>query len=508
MSEAEVINMMLNRKLESGSQYSNLIPNYLSIKHSFELPAEYSDTYETLEYMAYWTEKYANQFQKVANVLKGKNVLETVKNNYNFLYKHFQYKIDESLQQIYAPSAAWHFRKVGFDCKTFSVLASALLLCQNIEHSFVKVKLQGSNDWGHVYVQIPYQGSYLIIDATTHDNKEVNFIEKHEFNMKNLKHIGLASPYLDTPYLNLDAPSLACPGQVCSCNSGLSNPYNGDPYTMIQFESTPVGLNAISFDSIKSYIQTPISCWGGSAFSGSQANETAVIIGAFFENLLTNINLAVKTINVEKLTELDHNFNGYLRAGLCGYDKKRQEGWNDCTEDSIGAMQNILDFYQKVVWVGYDAWINKYFNVTDVSTMIYTNENIELEPTKFKFAFTNPACEKVVKIRKFQLKPGVTQIPEFEFTPYVQEVAANPSSFDVVKFLQGLTTVLVSFSPSSGTVVDENGNILTPTPIKDTTSNAGMGVLFGGLALTGLAVWGFSKMKDSGKGSTTKTTKK
>ena len=188
MSEAQVVNMMLHRKLELGSQYSRLIPNYLSIRHSFELPADYSDTYDTLEFMAFWTNEYASQFQKVANVLKGKNVLETVKNNYNFLYKHFQYKIDESLQQIYAPSAAWHFRKVGFDCKTFSVLAMALLLCQNIEASFVKVKLPGSNDWGHVYVQVPYQDSYLIIDATTHDNKEVDFIEKHEFNMKNLKH--------------------------------------------------------------------------------------------------------------------------------------------------------------------------------------------------------------------------------------------------------------------------------------------------------------------------------
>ncbi|WP_264550471.1 transglutaminase-like domain-containing protein [Flavobacterium sp. N2820] len=524
MSEAQLINTMLYRKLESGSQYSGLIPNYKHVKHSFELPQEFSDTYDTLEYMAYWTNKYANQFQKVANVLKGKNVLETVKNNYTFLYKHFQYKIDESLQQIYAPSAAWHFRKVGFDCKTFSSLASALLLCQDIDHSFVKVKLQGSNDWGHVYVQIPYQGSYLIIDATTHDNKEVNFHEKHEFNMKNLKHIGLASPYLNTPYLNLDSAALSCPGQACDCSSGLSNPYTY-PFLTAQ-PTTPfaVGLNGIDAGSISSIVNqldfnsimslfSGIDCIGGSAYDKDYLrNNTKLMTKTFADYALQINNAALNDIGL--LGFHTASFKGFAKMLDAAYKKGKQaQGWNSCSKDNFDATIRVTEFFSITAIQALDAWLNKFFTKGSVLSTL-TFKNYKSLTTGYSsgtgYWGTSAGGAETVTINepeyKYTIKADVSTIPVFELTNYTIQ-ADKANTFDSSTYLQSLNNVLEYFDTPLDTFPGESstGNNNTnpgsgSAVVKKTTESGGGVIIIGGLVIGALA-WGFSKMKDNGPGS-------
>jgi len=524
MSEAQLINTMLYRKLESGSQYSGLIPSYKHVKHSFELPAEYSDTYNTLEYMADWTNKYANQFQKVANVLKGENVLETVKNNYNFLYKHFQYKIDENLQQIYAPSAAWHFRKVGFDCKTFSSLASALLLCQNIDHSFVKVKLQGSNDWGHVYVQIPYQGSYLIIDATTHDNKEVDFIEKHEFNMKNLKHIGLASPYLNTPYLNLDNGALSCPGMACDCNSGLSNPYTA-PFLLTPEPTTPfvAGLNGIDLGSISSIVNqldfnsisslfSGLDCIGGSAFSDSRFKSNVEIINTLFSNIVEDINQDVKFNNAYRLGEFAAEFKAYAKLLKEGFTRKKaSQSWNSCSKKKFDDSIKLMQFYTNVCDVALAQWINSNFNVK-INNAGSFKVNGESEGLLNIWGAGLSKTIEVIEVFKIYT-PKIQQIKAFELNAYVVESVKN-NTFSIAQYLQTAQSVLsyidtpLDAFPEEGFTGNNNntnpGSGSTGLP-KSTSKMSGGTIAFAGLLLAG-GIWGFSKMKDNGPGA--KPTKK
>lgn len=519
MSEAQLINTMLYRKLESGSQYSGLIPNYKHVKHSFELPQEFSDTYDTLEYMADWTNKYASQFQKVANVLKGKNVLETVKNNYNFLYKHFQYKIDESLQQIYAPSAAWHFRKVGFDCKTFSSLASALLLCQDIDHSFVKVKLQGSNDWGHVYVQIPYQGSYLIIDATTHDNKEVNFHEKHEFNMKNLKHIGLASPYLNTPYLNLDSAALSCPGQACDCSSGLSNPYT-HPFLLTAQPTTPfaVGLNGIeetilnyansqgiNFSSISSLF-SGLDCIGGSAYSDSRFKSNVDIINNLFLDIVQKINTDVKLNNSYDVGKFAAEFKALAKLLKDSFTiKKASQSWNSCSSKKFNDSIKLMQFYINVSEGALTQWINENFTIKS-----NTGGSLRVENQKIQGLFNiwGTGVSKTIQvIEPFKLYSAKQKtITAFELNTYVIEATKN-NTFNIGEYLQTAQNVLQYFDTPLDTFPGEssNGNNNTnpgssQTAVKKTTESGGGVIIIGGLVIGALA-WGFSQMKDNGPGS-------
>lgn len=209
------IDTLLYRPLATGKEYEALIPKYNGTQYKFDKDSDNSNTYDTLRYMSEWAYKYANQMKNVAPRLKGNTTTETVNKIYKFLYSHFQYKLDGELQNLMSPSAAWHFRKSGFDCKTYSILASTILQNLGIPHSFRMVQQAGimPGEWSHVYVIIPNGNSHLVIDGTTHDNKEVSYTQKHDYTMK---HNGLASPYVS-------ALGCACQGTPIRSN-GLGNP--------------------------------------------------------------------------------------------------------------------------------------------------------------------------------------------------------------------------------------------------------------------------------------------
>ncbi|WP_445915265.1 hypothetical protein, partial [Flavobacterium sp.] len=351
---------------------------------------------------------------------------------------------------------------------------SCILLQLGFKHYIRKIKqpMFAPESFTHVYVIVPVDqntGSlkqgYYTIDGTLPTTQEPNYIETKDFFMDKLSHIGL---------------------------NGATQPLNG-----------------FSFADVKTAFNSPISCWGGSAFSGSQANAEGEKIGAYFENLLNNINVAVRNQNLQLLQDTFLKYEGILFTSIKAYERKKSEGWNKCTTDSITRMQSILNFYDKVVHKGLTAWLSQYFTMTPVATKSFNNGQgfEDIDPT-FKFTYTDPAIVYLANIYDFKLKQGVTAIPEFEFTPYVEDMANNPSAFDPATFLQGLSTVLVSFNnPNNGNTgtVDENGNLVYDTEnTPKTTSNAGAGYLLGGLVLIGLASWGFSKMKDTGKKVATK----
>lgn len=497
--EAHVINALLYREIKPGKEFEKLIPAYLQIDMNFEKENQLSDTYDTLQFMAKWTVKYAHQFEKLAQRLKGKNVLETVQNNYSFLYNHFQYRIDESTldQTLYSLSGAWHYRKHGFDCKTFSLLASGLLLNQGIPHSFRKIKID-SDDWAHVYVVVPInKNQYTIIDATTKDNKEVRFIEKHDFDMtKYLKHRGIANP--------IAINALACPSTPsCGCKSSfdLGNPviaiaYNGldDIYGNAVYTTAKAALNSSSpgifnFNSIKDIFTTPISCIGGSAFSGYRAETEGVKITAYFEQLIIDINMAVKNQDMNALKQSYTQLEGIIFTSIKAYKAKKAEGWNKCTTESITRMESILNFYEKVIFAGINGWLDMYFTSTKVGTKRFTNNNdFEDKDPNFFFTFTGPQITHDAAVKNFVLKQGVTAIPVFEFTPYVQQVASNPSSFNLQDLLGSFQKTLVMFSGSGvsnnnytpGDDIygnNQSGQQNTNTGMSTTTKLVGVGIL-------------------------------
>lgn len=461
----------LIRPLKNGNEFDSLFPTPKEKK----VRLGKGDTHTSIELIIKWALENNHEVKLVAPKLQKGSLSETCFAIHDFLFNHFQYEADGEAQLLRSPAYAWKHRYKGIDCKSYSIIASCILLQLGIKHYIRKIKQPAFNPehFTHVYVIVPVNqdsGSlnqgYYTIDGTLKSTQEPNYIDKKDFFMDKLQHYGL---------------------------NGTTDNLNG--------------LNGFSYDDVKSAFTTPISCWGGSAFSGDRANAEGQKIGAYFEAILNNINLAVKNQNLLSLQANYLKFEGILYTSIKAYKAKKAEGWNKCTTESISRMETILNFYDKVAFTGLTAWLSKYFDITPVATKSFNNgAGFEDNDPAFFFTYTYPNVIYIANVNEFKLKSGVTQIPEFEFTPYVEQVASNPSSFDVNTFLQGLSTVLVSFSGSgtgTGTgAIDENGQaIYDQNNQTKSTSNAG-GLVLGAIAVGGL-IWGFSKMKDTGKGSKT-----
>lgn len=195
------ISTVLKRKLKDGKEYSKLIPR-VSCKTT---PLGDGDTFFTVDRMQDWIEKFRHQTAKLAVRLEGRTVEETVNNIYNFLYNHIQYTADGSLQQLRSPACTWMQRKKGTDCKSYSVFASCILSNLGIKHAIRQVRQSYfyPEEFTHVYVVVPKDQSKenydntaptFVLDATKHENTEVNYLEKVDLYMNKLKHVGLNAP--------------------------------------------------------------------------------------------------------------------------------------------------------------------------------------------------------------------------------------------------------------------------------------------------------------------------
>ena len=223
----------LYRNIRTGAEYDKLIPAYSNTTINFETSSKQileNTTFDTLKFINQWVDKYHGQMSKIAPLLKGKNHAETAQNVYSWLYNHIQYQLDKSplKQRLFSPAAAWHFRSSGIDCKSFSLLASCILTELKVPHNLRMVKQKGvksftnpnewivnPNYWSHVYVVIPEGKKFHIIDATTHDNREVQTVEKYDHKMI---HQGLNGAYAQRNGLGC-----ACQGTSLQ-KHGLGNP--------------------------------------------------------------------------------------------------------------------------------------------------------------------------------------------------------------------------------------------------------------------------------------------
>jgi len=201
MAENVNISTVLKRKLKDGKEYSKLIPR-VSCNTT---PLGDGDTYYTVDRMKEWIEKFRHQTAKLALRFEGQTVEETVNNIYNFLYTHVQYEADGSLQQLRSPACTWKQRKQGVDCKSYSVFASSILSNLGIIHAIRQVRQPYffPEEFTHVYVVVPKDQSQkeftsnaptFVLDATKHENVEVNYLEKVDLPMNKLSHVGLNAP--------------------------------------------------------------------------------------------------------------------------------------------------------------------------------------------------------------------------------------------------------------------------------------------------------------------------
>lgn len=468
------INRLLYRNIKPGYQYEGLIPKYKGVQYDFD-KAGNSNTYDTLKFMQKWVEKYHYQMNRIAPKLKGSTIENTKNKIYDFLYWHFQYKLDESLQQLYSPSAAWHFRKTGFDCKTFSILASCILTELGIPHSFRKVKQPGlmSGEWSHVYVIVHDRNRELVIDATSHTNTEVVYTQKYDVM---LKHRGLAAPivinHIDPFNVN---------GLACNCDS---------------YQNNGLGLTIGGFNFSNLFSQ--LSCIGGSSLDQNRLKGYLNNIEKYYNGLFAQLNQALIQKNTSQISAITNEFFGNGSMFEQASRKNAQKGWNDCTEKNIGIATRVFNFYNVTVGAALQVWIDDNFTVTSTGqTQIYSSAGAE---SKYGFAHLNNTPPVVVNenVYNFQLKPKT--IKAFEMTPYLKQLgdlmAQNkPFAFNAAQYLSGLATVVHVFSNSGNTAIDpttgqiiDTGNMPIGNDLvkKDNSMLYGFGAV---AAIAGVLFW-------------------
>lgn len=455
------IDKMLRRRIYEVSPFEGLIPPANGGTHNFENVNEYSDTFDTLEFMAYWSELHYMQLQKVAPLLLGNTLAETVRNIYLFEYQNFQYKLDGQLQQLYTPARAWSNRKIGIDCKSYSVIASAILLNLGIPHAFRMVKQTGvvnpdfpnewlldPDAWTHVYVIVPDKNNtYHVIDATTHDNSEVSVIKKHDLFMKNLKHVGLSSP---NPY---GRPH----GVGCGCNG--------------------LGLNLSDVQGMVSNL----SCIGGSAYTDGILKKNLNLLNSKFSGIVQKINTAVQQKDMAALGAAvsDYKITGNLLQTVFK-KRKASKSWNSCSSKNFDATLKAIAFFKDKCGMALDAWLAEYFSKgTIASTLSLTNQGWEVgheNGTGFWGMGLTPYTTVTEPKYNWTVQSDTAQVPAFAINEYLLAIEKSGTAFNLGTFLSGLSTIAGSFqnpSNSNGSGTSGGSGSGTSGGSSEQTNNSG-----------------------------------
>lgn len=178
------------RNIQSGLEYDHLFP---AAKMQDDVVIRDGNVKDTVHLMADVVNKYIDDTRLIAPKLKGKNLEQTCRNIWDFVYDHIQYKLDQKgLEQLRRPARSWYDRISGVDCDCYSIFISSVLANLGIPHKFRITKYEG--DWQHVYVAVPKaQGGHYLMDCVVDEfNYEKPYTEKFEYNMTTLNGLPIA----------------------------------------------------------------------------------------------------------------------------------------------------------------------------------------------------------------------------------------------------------------------------------------------------------------------------
>jgi hypothetical protein len=161
------------------------------------------DNYDTLRKIDEMARRYASQTKKIAAKLKGSSMQQSLKNLWQFLYDHVQYKQDSSdREELRQPLRMWKDRTTGVDCDCFSIFIKSVLT--HWGYSNASRMAAYKDDFQHVYVVIPKDGAqsslekrsgYYVVDPVVNQfDYEVPFSKKYDRFMSLSSVNGLGHP--------------------------------------------------------------------------------------------------------------------------------------------------------------------------------------------------------------------------------------------------------------------------------------------------------------------------
>ncbi len=182
------------RRLRSGREYDHLFPRPGGKGHEIKRQASVGDTVHFIKEKA---PKNIWQTKAIARLLKGKNLHDTCRNVWNFVYQHIQYQKDEEgIEQVRSPRRVWWERKGDCDCFTSFISSVLLSMEPPIPHSYRITKYDKPDPseirWQHIYPVVPRNGrldrklerreDYIVLDCVKDAfNSEQPYYEKQDF---------------------------------------------------------------------------------------------------------------------------------------------------------------------------------------------------------------------------------------------------------------------------------------------------------------------------------------
>lgn len=484
-------NKLLRRTVQDGKQFEKLIrKSTCKVVRTGKGMTDY-----TVTQMAEVVKQYYNDMDKVAPLLKKSSLEATCYAIHKFCYDHFQYKIDETTQNLRAPGCSWYVRYTGIDCKSYSIIASSLLTCLGIKHYIRRVKqlMHNPNLWSHVYIVVPADQQsgnlaygYYTIDGTIQQAIEPAIKQKDDLFM-DMKHEVLAGAF----------------------PRGLSS-------------VDPTGIKKIDLSALKGLVKG-LDCIGGSSFKPGQLDENISRMNAFFNGIIDKINAAVTQNNMDELSKQVTMFKGNAGLFTLTFKIKKAEGWNSCTTANLDACIKISEFYHDTCRKALTAWLEQYFNRSAKSTATpqpFVNPKTYNESIQKTMGlhFTYVGSGSIWLEAKYNYTPKTGAIPVFVITPYVLE--KSKGGFDPAGFLKTLVTTATTVGNVISTVTgkDSGGGLIKTDPglIKgnletnfDNKKIAAAGFGIAGYVLVALGLgYVFTQMKNTGPGAKKETATK
>lgn len=171
-------------RVKSGKEYDHLFPRAMLTTITKKQGATVADT---IKFIPQVVRETLFHTEKIAKVLKGRNLRETCEKIWHFVYDHIAYKKDEDgKEQVRSPARAWYDRGniQGVDCDCYSVFISSILSNLKIRH-ILRITKYKEDHFQHIYPIVPLSdGSYITIDCVVRNfDYEEPYSEKKDTNM-------------------------------------------------------------------------------------------------------------------------------------------------------------------------------------------------------------------------------------------------------------------------------------------------------------------------------------
>ncbi|KGO84443.1 hypothetical protein Q763_01490 [Flavobacterium beibuense F44-8] len=460
---------LLHREVKPGYEFDKLIPK-TNCKATF---LGKGTTDFSVDEMAVMVKKYYSQMSKVAEHFSNKPLQRTCNEIHKWCYDHFQYKADKAIQYLRSPSCSWLSRFDGIDCKSYSIVASCILTNLGIKHYIRRIKQPGflPDLWTHVYIVVPknqknskLKEGYYVIDGTVATLQESAYIQNSDLFM-DMEHYGLNGAHPGMKGV-MDKPLVA----------------------------------GVSLNDIKGLFSGSwnFSCIGGS-LNMNHFNQTLANVAMAFDDMFYKANMSVRYGDDALLD----NVNALFRISLqikSHSELKAAGGWkSSCSRAAVNAYKDLGIYYHNIVYNGFQQWLRYYFDISTTTDSV-PNNTFDI-PISFD-VLSDITQVQPLKVIKLTPKANTTEVKQFVVTEYI---SANHSqeSFDLGQFLQGITSVVASFTNNNtGNNNDNPGNNVDPsTGVPYNQGNnvmkAGVGSGIAGFLIfsAGAAIL-FSEMKD------------